>query len=140
MSGLEGRANILKGIQTTTREMKTDIKAHVVIDSWDIAEKGKEAARTVILNTPSALNPYKLNRKLTGTMLGAVDTNVTQSGNQTTAKAGWVYHQERYFAIQDQGGMGYDDYAGLFITPMDALKAAKEAMKAEAARRGYTLE
>lgn len=138
--GLQGRQNLLQGVLAATKGMKDGARTKALWeDAWPIAEKGYEAARLTIMNTPSAIVD-KPNRRWTDQMLNAVDHDAKQSGTTTTARAGWIALKRNYFLIQDGGGMGTGDFAGIYITPMHALRNAKNAMTKEAKKRGYQIQ
>lgn len=138
--GLQGRADLRRGVLAATQKMRRDVKVKVMTDAWDISAKGGEAATYTIMNTPSAIKAGKEDRIMTGQMIGAIDALASQQGNITTARAGWLDRKRDYFTIQDQGGTGTGAFAGIYITPMHALRDAKLAMAQEAKRRGYEIQ
>lgn len=139
MAGIEGRENLLKGVRETTDRMRAGWQKDVSEDVRVLSNLGKLEVQSVILNTPSAISFAKDNRYYTGQMYNAVDSKSTRKGNSYTAQAGWVGVKRKYFTIQDQGGMGTGDLAGIYITPMNALRSAEHLMAGEAKKMGYEI-
>lgn len=137
--GLQGRTGLLKGVRDSTQRVRADLKVKVMTDAWDISDAGAAAVSYRIMNVQSAIAPGKDNRVLSGNMLKSVDNYAEQKGNVTTARAGWIDKKERYFAIQDQGGIGYGAFEGVEIWPMEALIFAKQTMKEVAKKKGYEI-
>lgn len=130
---------MLSDFRKFSQETKGRIRNHVQGDAGYIARAGLVEMRTTIEKTESALAPGKEGRWMTGRMYNALEIQVKQSGNATTAVSGWLTDKQRYFIIQDVGGTGYGAFDGQEVWGMFAVQAAHYAQQGEAAHRGYEI-
>lgn len=139
-AGFVGRAQLLRDLRAYNRSVRAAVHAEVATDSWDIANEGAKDIGYTIMNTRSAFVKNKDNRSMTGLMISSTDSYAQRRGNYYTLVAGWIDRKEKYFAIQDQGGVGYGQFEGQIVWGMEALRSARLTMADEAHKRGYEIQ
>ena len=131
MAGLEGRTQLVKGLQGFVQDSKKQYTKDVDKAALDAAIAGEWTMHDVIATFPSAFVEGKQNRIWTGTMYRAVDADVKRTGTRVTATVGWLKYQEKYFLTQERLPPKNTSGQG-----MHAILAAQERMKHELDKKG----
>lgn len=133
MAGLQGRVQMVKGLQDHVRLASKTIVEGAEEAGIEAGIEGLATARMVISTTPSSLSSTpKNNRIWTGKMISELDADVKKTGTSITVRVGWLQHKLGYFLIQEEGGV----VRNIVVTPMNALGQARQVMVERLADRG----
>lgn len=131
MAGLDGRTQMVKGLQGFVQDTKKSYTKGVDVAALDAAIAGEWTMHNVIATFPSAFVEGKDNRIWTGHMYRAADSDVKRIGTKVTASVGWLKYQEKYFLSQERLPPKNTNGEG-----MHAILAAQERMKHELDKKG----
>lgn len=131
MAGLEGRTQMVRGLQQHTVAMKKQFMKDVESAALDSAIAGEWTMKDVIATYPSAFVEGKQNRIWTGTMYRAADSKVDRKGTRVEVTVGWIAYKQPYFLTQER--LPPKDGSG---PGMHSLVAAQERVKAELYKKG----
>ena len=135
MAGLQGRVQMVKGLQDHIRLVGKMVDGHAQEAAIDAGIEGLATARMVVATTPSSLSSTpKNNRIWTGKMISELDSDVKRTGTTITVRVGWLQHKLGYFLVQEEGGT----VRNIVVTPMNALGQARQVMVKRLADRDIT--
>lgn len=129
---VEGRVALRNGLIGWLREIRGEFQDNALEAGLEAGEKGRDAMRHSIENTPSGLSPGKPNRILTGNMWDKADYKVTKTGHTVRVQVGWLgmKKDDHYFEDQEYG-------LGPVQGAMNALVHAEIVVRNELKERGF---
>ena len=116
-SGVIGRVELRNGLLGFNRRVLDKKKQDAQEAALVAALIGKNTGQNTIATTPSSLSPGKVGRIWTGAMYEGFDADVSQTGNRIRIQLGWLKKKQKYYTVQEYGGMAF----GKNIVPMHAL-------------------
>ena len=119
-SGVIGRVALRQSLLGLSKRVLKETKDTSADDARTAAIIAKSTGQNVIATVPSSLSPGKVGRIWTGAMYGDFDADVTQVGNKTIIKIGWLKRKQKYYVVQEMGGSAF----GRDIVPMHAVAQA----------------
>lgn len=119
-SGVIGRVALRQSLLGLSKRVLKETKDTSADDARTAAIIAKSTGQNVIATVPSSLSPGKIGRIWTGAMYGDFDADVTQVGNKTIIKIGWLKRKQKYYVVQEMGGSAF----GRDIVPMHAVAQA----------------
>lgn len=122
-SGVIGRVELRNSLLGFSKRALDEKKRGAQEAALVAALIGKNTGQNIIATVPSSLRPGKVGRIWTGAMHDSFDADVTQTGNRIRIRLGWLKKKQKYYAVQEYGGMAF----GKNIVPMHALAGAQIA-------------
>lgn len=119
-AGVIGRVELRNALLGFSKGALAERKAQAQESALVSAMIGKNTGQNIIATFPSSLRPGKVGRIWTGAMYEGFDADVTQTGNTIRIRLGWLKRKQKYYAVQEYGGMAF----GKNIVPMHALAGA----------------
>lgn len=119
-AGVQGRVALRQSLLGLSKSVLKKTKDTTADDALIAAIIAKNTGQNVIATVPSSLSPGKVGRIWTGAMYGDFDADVTQVGNKTIIKIGWLKRKQKYYVVQEEGGTAF----GRDIVPMHAIAQA----------------
>lgn len=137
MAGVEGRVELRRGLLNFTKRAKVEIKKDVVEAVLVAGIIAKNTGQNTIATTPSDLSVEpKGNRIWTGAMYEDFDAAVDQRGNNITLKIGWIARKQKYYRIQEYGGVVKTKRGPITVSAMHAITNATIAAQKHLDNKG----
>lgn len=136
-AGVIGRTQLRRNLLGFSKGVKESSRKDVVENALIAAIAGKNAGQNTIATTPSDLSREpKIGRIWTGAMYEDFDADVTQRGNNITVKVGWLKRKQKYYHIQEDGGVVNTNRGPITVSGMHALTNALMAVQRHLDNKG----
>lgn len=136
-AGIEGRTALRRGLLGFNKSIKDGVRKDAVEGALNAAILAKNTGQNTIATTPSDLSiEPKGNRIWTGQMYEDFDADVTQRGTNIIVKFGWINRKQKYYDIQEHGGVVNTRRGAIQVSAMHALTNALVAVQRDLDNKG----
>lgn len=136
-AGIEGRTALRRGLLSFNRTVKDSVRKDAVEGALNAAILAKNTGQNTIATTPSDLSREpKNNRIWTGEMYDNFDADVIQRGTNIIVRFGWINRKQKYYMIQEEGGVVNTRRGPIQVSAMHALTNALVAVQRDLENKG----
>lgn len=136
-AGIEGRVGLRRSLLAFNKTVKNDVRKDAVEGALNAAILAKNTGQNTIATTPSDLSREpKNNRIWTGQMYEDFDASVDQRGTNIIVKFGWINRKQKYYMIQEEGGVVNTRRGAIQVSAMHALTNALVAVQRDLDNKG----